>query len=173
MSQLQCNSIVPIGGIPAGASGGGIIQCVQATSTATNGSSYSGSTWQTILSASITPRSTSNKILIFSKSTIGNSSTGALEAGQRVIRGVTVIDVADALGSRIQASSINYVMGSAYNTNTAMGVYIDSPATTSSTTYNLQFYCSENQAFYVNYAPTNAEYSIMGTTTLVLMEVSG
>jgi len=33
MSQVRTNSIVPAGGIPGGASGGGIIQCVSTTKT--------------------------------------------------------------------------------------------------------------------------------------------
>ena len=35
MSQLKVNSIVPVGGLPSGASGGGIIQVVQAVKTNT------------------------------------------------------------------------------------------------------------------------------------------
>ena len=70
MSQLKVNSIVPVGGLPAGASGGGIIQTVTAThstqvSQASNGS---GSTQTTLsdtgLTASITPSSNSSKVLV-------------------------------------------------------------------------------------------------------------
>ena len=35
MSQLKVNSIVPVGGLPAGATGGGIIQTVTLTKTDT------------------------------------------------------------------------------------------------------------------------------------------
>ena len=46
MSQLKVNSIVPVGGLPAGATAGGIIQIVQTkkTDTASN-STASGAAW--------------------------------------------------------------------------------------------------------------------------------
>ena len=64
MSQLRTNSIVPVGGIPAGASGGGIIQVVQTVKTDDASTTSNSYTDITGLSVTITPRSTSNKILI-------------------------------------------------------------------------------------------------------------
>jgi hypothetical protein len=63
MSQLRTNSIVPVGGIPAGASGGGVVQIVEGSTITQVESSFSSET-NLGLSASITPRSSSNKILI-------------------------------------------------------------------------------------------------------------
>jgi hypothetical protein len=87
MSQLRTNSIVPVGGIPAGASGGGIIQVVDAsTSTATSttstipfDSTIPQSTEGTeLLTVSITPRSTSNKLIIFVSVPFIDASANAL-----------------------------------------------------------------------------------------------
>jgi len=73
MSQVRTNSLVPVGGIPAGASGGGIIQCVYALKTDTqsfaNNSSFNDISG---LSVSITPRSSSNKVLVFFSVSAGN-----------------------------------------------------------------------------------------------------
>ena len=65
MSQIRTDSIVPSGGVPSGADGGGIIQVVQAVKTDTFFANGNGGTQAvTGLSASITPRKTSNKILV-------------------------------------------------------------------------------------------------------------
>jgi hypothetical protein len=66
MSQLRTNSIVPVGGIPAGASGGGVIQAVTVYKTDEFFTTSTSPTDVTGLSLTITPRSTSNKILIIS-----------------------------------------------------------------------------------------------------------
>jgi hypothetical protein len=61
MSQLRTNSIVPVGGIPAGASGGGIIQVVQTQYTSSFDTSSSTFVDVTNFTATITPRSTVTK----------------------------------------------------------------------------------------------------------------
>lgn len=170
MSIIKVNDIQTTGGT---SNRGRVLQVVQSNSTSTSGSTYSGSTWQTVLSATITPSSTSSKVLILAQITVGNPGTGRIEGGMRVIRGASTINIADASSSKTQASAVCWVDGNLYATNSTNYVYLDSPATTSSTTYNLQFYSSESQTFYLNYASQNSEYTIMGTTTIVLMEISG
>ena len=64
MSQIKVNSIVPASGLPAGASGGGIIQCVSTTKTDTTTQSSTSFTDIPGLSVSITPSSNSSKILV-------------------------------------------------------------------------------------------------------------
>ena len=66
MSQLKVNSIVPVGGLPSGADGG-IIQTVQTVkSDVTSQSGSSSGTFFDIsgMSATITPSSNSNKVLV-------------------------------------------------------------------------------------------------------------
>ena len=63
MSQLKVNSIVPVGGLPSGANGG-IIQTIQTVKTDTFSTNNSGFTDVTGLSATITPSSNSNKVLV-------------------------------------------------------------------------------------------------------------
>ena len=60
MSQIKVNSIVPVGGLPSGASGG-IIQIVQGSTTSST-SDTGGTFVDTNISATITPSSSSNKI---------------------------------------------------------------------------------------------------------------
>jgi hypothetical protein len=131
MSQLQTNSIVPVGGIPAGASGGGIIQIVTGYNSGKQ-STTSSSFVSLFTSPSITPRSSSNKILIHVSTMVfrdgangnayfaiyRNGSTSLLESGQAV-----------------HFSHWNDYSG--YTQNNTSWKYIDSPATTSSINYQL------------------------------------
>ena len=67
MSQLKVNSIVPAGGLPSG-SNGGIIQVNQAlVNTTVSASCGSASTFTDIsgMEVTITPSSSSNKILLY------------------------------------------------------------------------------------------------------------
>ena len=92
MSQLKVNSIVPVGGLPSGANGG-IIQTVQTVkSDVTSQSGSSSSTFYDIsgMSATITPSSSSNKIMAVVSCVLGASTTGRNNL-LRLVRGSTVI----------------------------------------------------------------------------------
>lgn len=178
MSQLRTNSIVPVGGLPAGATAGGIIQIVQNTLTSASTFSLAAQTWSStsIIPTSITPRSTSNKIMV--QLTLSASPFD----GQfiRLKRGATAIFVGDAYSSRAQASVSSGPMryGSFYDKAIFSLTYIDSPATTSAVTYDVDF-----RHFLASAAPItiNAGYQNSGTdayhaslaSTMILMEVSG
>ena len=120
------------------AAGGKVLQVVQGTSTtetATTSSTYSDST----LSASITPSSSSSKILIFVNQFCSQNGTLAeISGGLALLRDST--NIYDQNG--LTGSAINfYLAGSSAEKTLAAYVnmtYLDSPATTSSTTYKTQ-----------------------------------
>lgn len=151
MSQLRTNSIVPVGGVPAGASGGGIVQIVK-TSSSTQFSTSSTS-YQDTISASITPRSTSNKILVIATAPVLSQSTS--EVHTIIVRGTTTICGPVKNGASTMWGS-------------ATMVYLDSPATTSSTTYKIQFKSSLGATVYLGTGDTNGE-----NVNLTLLEISG
>jgi hypothetical protein len=97
-------------------------------------------TWTDIsnMSVTITPTSTSSKIMI--DYTIHNSSSDATTT-HRIVRGSTAIGLGSASGSRQLATSRTGRMEAGdenhINGPTTMK-YIDSPSTTSATTYKLQ-----------------------------------
>ena len=66
-SQLRVDKIVPIDGVPSGG-GGGIVQVVHATQTAESSQANSGTTQTTLtdtgLSATITPKFSTSKVLV-------------------------------------------------------------------------------------------------------------
>ena len=65
MSELRTNKIYPRDGLPAGATAGGIIQMVEVTNTDQTTFGSTPSDWTaTGFSASITPTSASNKVLV-------------------------------------------------------------------------------------------------------------
>lgn len=129
------------GGVPAwttSPAAGKVLQVIMATTTTT--ATTTSTTWaDTNLSASITPSSATSKVLILTNQSIKQSaSTNNAYGGFRLLRGATQI-----FGS-VQASAPT---GSLHQATGATAiefegqwnfVYLDSPATTSATTYKTQ-----------------------------------
>jgi len=175
MSQVRTNSLVPVGGIPAGASGGGIIQMITATSTTAETSTSTTYTDITGLTCTITPRSTSSKILIILSVTGSNNGFGMMV---RLLRSSTEIGVGVAVGSRTGVT-----LGNFYNTDTNSTFnntnhFLDSPATTSATTYKAQYRLGDAQqsnTVFINRTAgdANASYTARGISAITVMEISG
>lgn len=154
---------------------GAILQVIQATFSGTQVIS-GASTWTDItsLSASITPTASSSKILV---SFVVNCD-GDNNAMFRIMRGATPIGVGDAAGSRQQVSAANaYVPSNTGGTLMMMNQFLDSPATTASTTYKIQAYANSSDntgTCYINYASGdgNNAYSSRCMSTLTLMEIA-
>ena len=140
MSQIKVDSIIPRGGLGTGAVGG-IIQVVSTFKSDTFSASINSMNETNItgLSATITPQSTSSKILIVVA--IGGCSTP--DTGQRygfgLKRGGTVIGVATGAGNRTPAmfSTTNFEGNSNAMEGGAAFHFLDSPSTTSATTYQV------------------------------------
>jgi hypothetical protein len=135
MSQIKVNSIIPVGGLPSGANGG-IIQSVQTVKTDVF-SSTSGHTFTDVtgLTVTITPSSNSSKVLIVPS--IQLSAVAGSRHGYRLLRGSTAIGIADAADNRVQFTQQTAGYSNAVISTHAF-LFIDSPATTSATTYKIQ-----------------------------------
>ena len=124
-AQLTGTQTIPRGTLPTGS----VLQVVQG-STTTIGTSTNNSTWvSTSLSASITPISSASKILVLGQHGSVRTSGAANGVSIRILRNSTSI-----------AQPVSELL---YN-NTGIDViapfqYLDSPATTSSTTYSTEF----------------------------------
>lgn len=118
---------------PAG--GGKVLQVVSASST-TDTTVASTTFTDTTLSASITPSSTNSKVLILvtqvTQYNRGNYDAGG---GLRIVRGSTAIYTLDTLHAGLFYS--NVTTSAQLNVTLSMS-YLDSPSTTSSTTYKTQ-----------------------------------
>ena len=173
MSQLKVNSIVPVGGLPSGANGG-IIQVVSSTKTDTFSSTTAGSFLDISLNATITPQSNSSKILILGSVNCAGSDTG-LRFMTAIFRGSTQIALGDASGSRRQCSW----QGVGTHTNAQHSVnhnFIDSPATTSATTYHIKLFNEASGYYvYVNRSNTDGNSATHGRSIscITLMELGG
>lgn len=159
MSELRTNRIVPRDGLPSGADGGGIIQMVQGEVTSllqTTSSSYVDAG----LSASITPSSSSSKILVNMALGVYGGNTDTLRVNAQVLRGSTQV---------WYTRDLYYRAGSAYKAVQSAIQFIDSPATTSAVTYKLQVKCesSAGGSTFELYADTS-NYN----NRMILMEVS-
>ena len=177
MSQLKVNSIVPAGGLPSGANGG-IIQTIQAAKTDTFSTTSSTFTDVTGLSATITPSSNSNKILVkvFLGFVSGYASNSAVYPHFVLVRGSTEIGKGDSSGNRTDCSFAVLTNDHGGYTGTSGSFeFLDSPATTSATTYKLQMLSGyNNNQIYINrmYNDDNESYTTSAASTFTLMEVS-
>jgi hypothetical protein len=121
---------------------------------------YTTSTYvDTGLTATITPTSASNKILVFVNLPIGSRLGAGSAVKSRLLRNSTTI---------VQLSTF----GQAYISTAMYGfvnaVYLDSPATTSAVTYKTQAANNANQ----NYISTNEDLDGQATSSILLMEVT-
>jgi hypothetical protein len=149
-------SLGAVTALPAAIATGKILQVVQDTLTSqfsTSSSTYA----DTGLTASITPSSTSNKILILldmlTCTVSGNANNGI---GMKILRDTTEIFE--------DAWFIYNFDGTAIQSNSGSYQYTDSPSSTSSLTYKVQLKARTNSAS-INPLPS--------TATITLMEIAG
>jgi hypothetical protein len=164
-SKLTGSRTIPKGTMPAGT----VLQVVSATKTDRQTFSLTDNSYQDItsLSASITPTSSSSKVFVMvSIGACGNSSTGDLLF--RIVRGSTAIAIGDSGVAYLSTTAIRTV--GAELTSTPTMNYLDSPATTSSTTYKIQITGTATVTAGVNQRTSS---NVFGTvSTITLMEIS-
>ena len=157
---LNNNSLSNISSLPAGV-GGKVLQVVTTTKTDATSTTSASFVDITGMSVSITPASTSSKILILSD--IGVSSDTTERSDQiRLLRDATTI-VSSANLFRLTNTN-SYMYNASLN-------YIDSPATTSATTYKLQWLSEAGGGtVYLNRRGNNA--TVFTVSTITAMEIS-
>tara|TARA_B100000123_G_scaffold91224_1_gene66277 strand:- start:897 stop:1463 length:567 start_codon:yes stop_codon:yes gene_type:complete len=155
---------------------GSILQVKQAVKTDTFSSTTTGSDVDlTGLSVSITPSSTSSKILISYDINISMSNAG-YSGNIHLVRGSTKIYQGDAEGSRTRSSQFvitrNDTIGHLVE-EMVHGLFLDSPSTTSATTYKMVFNAI-NSNFTVNKTmyDSNASGVARYPSSITVMEVA-
>jgi len=170
MSLLKVNEVTDLGGdaptIPAYA--GQILQVVSTTKTDTFTSSSTSPVDITGLSVSITPSSTSSKIMVFANVMLNTSAGNSL--GVNLLRDSTHISVTTATVTK--EVSVAYCPGvnSTVDLNTSQINFLDSPSSVSSLTYKLQAFVSSG-SLYVNRWTADTFWG--GTSSITVMEVAG
>ena len=160
------------------ASAGQVLQVVQAVSTTTY-TYASAQTWtsaSSFLSASITPKFSTSKIMVIIQLGKVQNLNGVTI---RLTRGGSAIFIGDAAGSRPR-STISSVSGFNGDGNHSDGLnisYLDSPATTSSTAYSFDSYSEGSGTTAFNRSITDGdntqEYSARTASSIILMEIAG
>ena len=132
-SQLRVDKIVPVDGVPTGG-GGGIIQVVQGTST-TATTIDSQSYIATDLSATITPKFNTSKILIQTTQVADTSASGR-QVYLSIHRSIGGGSYSNITGGSEGGYAGPYSAGDRL-IETASSTTLDSPATTSAVTYKV------------------------------------
>lgn len=146
-----------------------VIQTVKTdifTSTATSFTDVTG------LSVSITPTNSANKILVIAQIMGGATSLAAL----RLTRNGTAIAIGDASGSRTRSTTMGLQQtGTNGDRGTASNIcFLDSPATTSSVTYQIQGFCDGGTwGINRNGSDQDGSFNARGISTITAMEISG
>jgi hypothetical protein len=152
---------------------GAVLQVVSTTKTDTFSSASISFTDITGLSVSITPTSSSSKILVMYSLMTGESSGNFPLV--RLVRGSTAIAVGAASGSRAQVSSVAWSSGAVNASHMQSMNFLDSPATTSSTTYKLQISAdSAGTTNFINRIQRDADgsYEPRSVSTITVMEIA-
>ena len=119
--------------------------------------------------ASITPTASNSKVLVFYSATA--SHDGNAWAGFQILRGATAIGNGTASGITSPANKA-YRDGDSNGGRSVAGMYLDSPATTSATTYKIQVKKSAGTMVVgATYQGQNNADTFNCTTNITLMEV--
>ena len=179
MSQLKVNSIVPVGGLPAGATGGGIIQIVKNAQTGVVSSTTINSFADLSgANVTITPSSNSNKIFGMFSIAYGMSTFHHI-MNFRIVRGSSTV-VSDvhgtAAGGATNFQSTTFGLRQMHDGNGGGYITItfdDAPATTSATTYKLQYYAVQSGTYYLNRSgiDNSSDNYGRGACTFTVMEI--
>jgi hypothetical protein len=157
------------------AGSGGVLQVVQATKTDTFTTTSTSFTGVTGLSVSITPTSTSNKVLIVGYYFLSNSNTSAnYHSLSRLVRDSTAIFVGDAAGSRSRGLSFSFLPNSTAGQATGFS-YVDSPATVSSTTYSIQIATESGGTATIGRVGADSDSAVFlrMPASIIVMEIAG
>ena len=163
-SQLRVDKILPVDGAPTGG-GGGIVQVISTIKTDLYNTSTTGTfTDVTGLSLTITPKFSTSKVFIMAHVSHQVNSDSVIV--YKLLRGST------ALGNSTVGSEGTYIgiAGGTYDANRAAPLsfnFLDSPSTTSATTYKIQV-AHQNGAYRLN----SRSGAMDASSTISAMEVS-
>ena len=158
-------------GTATGFGGGKILQVVQTTKTDTQSIQSQTFTDVSGMSVTITPTSASSKILVMFSISVATSSYGMVN----LVRGSTDIFKGNSTGSRVNCT-VAAITQNSYECETYSHTFLDSPNTTSATTYKLTA-CTPHNASYtimINRATTDTDYNYVArpVSSITVMEVA-
>jgi len=174
---LNNNSLSSISSLPAGV-GGKVLQVVSTVKTDTFSSTSTSFTDVTGMSVAITPSASNSKVLIIATLNVGNDTDDRWSA-YRLLRGSTGISIGDDDGSKTRASagSVRQTATGSQNLVSNMSIsFLDSPSTTSATTYKLVCKVQSGGAALTFNRPgntANADYVVQTASSITAYEIAG
>ena len=148
---------------------GSVLQVLNVVMTTPTAAAVDGWYDITPLVLTITPSSTSSKILVQANVLGGVSNSGWLTA-IRIKRGSTVVGATTGLTNN--TSGISWMTQNNYGGKTMSTSFLDSPSTTSATTYQVQYYGGNTGVTtYIGREGDSANWG--AAPTLTLMEIAG
>jgi len=152
--------------------GGKVLQVVQAVKNDTFSSASASWVDITGLSLSITPSSTSSKVFITTNFVTSHSAANSL--GVRLMRDSTSIFAGDDTATRKGVTSWQYLTAGNKNAGSNSFQYVDSPSTTSATTYKLQIWSTGGTAYIgqMSVDSNNATYG-RSASSIIAYEIAG
>ena len=173
MSLLKVNNIQNVSGQP---NLGKILQVIQTYYTTPTSQSITAQTYTDItgMSATITPSSTNSRIIIHARWFGENTSNW--DGGFGIKRNGSIIGAPPSPGSRaalMTQGSLSYFNDDSSTPETAQLWYVDSPSSTSSTTYTMWYSNTNAMTLYINrtVGDVDAFNYERGTCAMILMEV--
>jgi hypothetical protein len=157
--------------------GSGQVPVQIASSTKTDTFTTTATGWLDVtgLSVTITPTSSSNKVMVFGRLTgMGTSNVSRMQV--RLVRDSTAISVGDAASLRLQVSGNEFYVGDADAVLGSTVFFLDSPSTTAATTYKLQVRNGNSAgSIFVNRTQNDGDfaYTPRVTSSITVMEISG
>jgi hypothetical protein len=154
-----------------------VLQVVSTTKTDTFTTSSTSFTDITGLTVSITPSATSSKILIFATVNISGTAAAATDPAVQLVRDSTAIFIGDTAGNRTRATFGTLIAAGSVSNNLlvspANATHLDSPNTTSATTYKLQMRVSGNTGTVNrNGGDTDVSTNYRMASSITVMEIS-
>jgi len=158
---------------------GQVLQTVKTDTTSTNNNNsftdISG------LSQAITPSSSSSKILVMldmAFSTFGETGSTGQNIAWQIVRGSTAVYIGDAASNRTRATASIRIIGNEKDDSKRCGsIFLDSPNTTSATTYKVQwsktYLQGSDYAIYLNrsFGDDDSDDRVRYASSITLMEV--
>lgn len=178
--QINVNKIAARTGNTITVESGDVLQApghvlqVQSMTVTTSATSAAGTTFNdTGLTIDITPSSTSSKIYVMSHVSMG--ATNGYRYALRLVRGSTDICIATSAGSRTVSTVAHQGSGGNIIDHTFPIFFLDSPATTSATTYKIQAACEQGGGtWYLNRGGLASDNSTVyaATSSISVMEIA-
>ena len=156
---------------------GSVVQTLQTVKTDTS-SVTSVNSFEDIsgMSVAITPTSTTSKVLVTLDMRLGTNSHRNIT--YRLMRGSTVIYVGDAASNRTQCTGgMRMLSDEKYEMRSETAVFLDSPSTTSATTYKVQWtqtFSSSGESQYINrsYNDGDSDDRNRAASSITVMEIA-